>query len=153
MYLPAAETLRKRLRFEMDLSCFCLKPETTEHLFFSCQITLQFWQNVKDWLNVRIKNFEAQQILLYNDNLSKDICEMANIIIIMGKYHICKWKKQKPMLNCFRNELKNYLYSLQVLLDTHQPIQKLCHTMLQYLVFKDKQIQITWITSVIGLEW
>ncbi len=36
---------------------------------------------------------------------------MVNIIIIMGKYriHLSKWKNQKPFLNCFKNELKNYV--------------------------------------------
>lgn len=36
-YYPAAETL-------------------TLHLFYSCSITLQFWQNLNNWLGIKIEN-------------------------------------------------------------------------------------------------
>lgn len=41
---PAAETVRKRFSFEVDPCGFCgTEPETTEHLYFSCSVTMQFW--------------------------------------------------------------------------------------------------------------
>lgn len=45
------------------------------------------------------------QVLVYTDNLTKEISDKVNIIIIMGKYHIhsCKWKNQKPSLTWFIN--------------------------------------------------
>jgi len=52
---PAAEILRKRFRFEVDLCGFFSKePETIEHLFYSCPVTLQFWQDLYSWLSIGI---------------------------------------------------------------------------------------------------
>lgn len=51
--------------------------------------------------------------------MSKKVSKMVNIIFIMGKYHIHKnkWNNSKPNINCFKNEIKNYIASLKVGLD------------------------------------
>ncbi len=68
---PAAETLRKKIHFEIDPCVICLKePETINHLFFLCSVTFQFWQDLYSCLNSGTDNsfFEPFQILIYMDN-------------------------------------------------------------------------------------
>lgn len=60
--------------------------------------------------------------MIYIDGLSKKITKMVNIILIMGKYHIHKnkWRNGKPTTECFKNEIKNDITSLKVLLQENQ---------------------------------
>ena len=117
-YYPAAETLKKRFGFEVEACVFCLEePETIEHLFYSCRVTGQFWQNLHTWLSSTIQNispFDMNQILIYKNDTAKEISDTINIIMIMGKYHIhaCKWKNQRPSLISYKNELKILFSSL-----------------------------------------
>ena len=114
----------------MDPCVFCLtEHETTEHLFFSCSVTIRFWQDVYHWLNIGINNslFNKFQVMIYTEGMSKKMSKMVNIIIIMGKNHIHKdkWKNSKPSIVCFKNEIKNYMTSLK----ENQSINDLYKTM------------------------
>lgn len=139
-YYPTAETLKKRFGFEVEACVFCLEePETIEHLFYACRVTSQFWQNLHNWLSTTIENirpFEMNHILIYKNDTAKEISNMINIIIIMGKYHIhaCKWKNQRPSLIFFKNELNIFYSSLLLLAEKYSPIQKLCDGMSQLLM-------------------
>lgn len=77
--------------------------------------------------------------------MSKKVSKMVNIIFIMGKYHIHKnkWNNSKPNINCFKNEIKNYIASLKVLSEENQSINDLlnnvrvsCSLSLQSYVLK-----------------
>ena len=137
-YYPAAETLKKRFGFEVEACVFCLEePETIEHLFYSCRVTGQFWQNLHTWLSSTIQNispFDMNQILIYKNDTAKEISDTINIIMIMGKYHIhaCKWKNQRPSLISYKNELKILFSSLELLAGKYGPIQKLCNNLSQF---------------------
>ncbi len=139
---PAAEVLRKRFCFEVDPCVFCLEePETIEHLFFSCPVTVKFWQDLFSWLNIDINtdipSLNMFQILVYADGLSKKMSYMLNIIITMGKYHVhkSKWNNSKPSLNYFKNECKKYLESLKHLSKDNQSLGELYKSMYESLSF------------------
>ncbi len=116
------------------------EPETIEHFFFSCLITLKFWQDLFSWLNIDINtDIPSQnlfQVLVYADGLSKKMSFMLNIIITMGKYHVhkSKWNNSKPSLNCFKNECKKYLESLKHLSKDNQPLGELYNVWVSFLL-------------------
>lgn len=132
-YYPSAETLKKRFGFQVEVCVFCLEElHTIEHLFYSCTVTSQFWQNLYNWLNSSIENinpFDMNQILIYKN--ANELSDMINIIIIMGKCHLhtCKWKIKKLSLVCFKNKLRSFYSSLLPFTDKYGPIEKLCNHM------------------------
>ena len=99
--------------------------ETIEHLFFSCSVTMMLWEDVYRWLDIGINNslFNKSQVMIYMEGLSKKISKMV-IIFIPGKYHIHKnkWNNSKPTINCFKNEIENYITSLKVLSEENQSV-------------------------------
>lgn len=68
-YHAVAELLKKRFGFKVDPCCCCLQdPKTIEHHFYLCSVTQQFWQNLRNWLGIRLENvtlFDTHQILIY----------------------------------------------------------------------------------------
>lgn len=91
-------------------SCL-LNEETIDHLFFSCSVTTNFWQDLV--MNVRIDGItplSLTQVLYNNDFLSKELAMLQNVAIIKGKYHIhkCKWQNKSPSLIVLKVELKSF---------------------------------------------
>ena len=70
----------KRFNFEVNPCVFCMtEHETTEHLFFSCTVTMMFWKDVYRWLNIGINDslFNKFQVMIYMDGLSKKVSKMV----------------------------------------------------------------------------
>lgn len=138
-YYPSAETLRGRFGFEVDPCDFCHEnPERTEHLFFLCSVSRKFWQDVHSWLNNKIselEQFTIEDILIYNSKLTRDISLLINLIIIMGlNIHKNKWKKQLPNVNCFKNEFRMLLSSLNLVKNSKQTVEAICYAAEMFLV-------------------
>lgn len=139
-YYPSAETLRGRFGYEVDPCDFCHEnPERTEHLFFLCSVSRKFWQDVQRWLDNKIselEQFTIEDILIYNSKLTRDLSLLINLIIIMGKYHIHKnkWKKQLPNVNCFKNEFRMLLSSLNLVKNSKQTVEAICYAAEMFLI-------------------
>lgn len=131
-YYPSAETLRGRFGFEVECCEFCQNDiEKTEHLFFLCPISEKFWQNVHTWLSNKLSDLEQftiEDVLFYKSKLKKETSLLINLVIIMCKYHLhkSKWKKQLPNLECFKNEFKIYLFSINLVRNSNLLADKIC---------------------------
>lgn len=124
----------------MEPCVFCSEEEENiEHLFFSCPVVKEFWQDIMNWIKIKvgtISNFKLEQIIYGNDNLPKEICKICNILIIMGKYHIHKgkWQNKKPCIIVFKGEMKEYYSSLLCLKNSSETIHCLCEDIDKYLL-------------------
>ncbi len=92
-------------KIDIDLKCsFCeCSTETISHLFWSCQYTQHFWNNVEVFIADNIlKTFSLSYkhvILGYyiKDRSFKDVGFIINFILFLCKFHIhkCKFTKGK----------------------------------------------------------
>ncbi len=91
---PIADFLRKRFKFAVDPCVFCeVADETLEHvlLLFFCPVSKGFWSDLHYWLSPKIEGiptFDLSHILFYIDTLDSSICDVVNMIVLLGKYHI-----------------------------------------------------------------
>lgn len=140
-YYPAAEMLKKRFGFEVEPCGFCSQNvESIDHLFFSCSVTTDFWQDLVDWLSIRIDGMTPltlTQVLYNNGDPSKELSMLHKVVIIMGKYHIhkCKWQSKRPSLTVLKIELKSFLSSLELLRDSCKEAALICDNGTQSLSF------------------
>uniref|UniRef100_A0A3P9AV59 Reverse transcriptase domain-containing protein n=1 Tax=Maylandia zebra TaxID=106582 RepID=A0A3P9AV59_9CICH len=140
-YYPAAEMLKKRFGFEVEPCGFCSQnAESIDHLFFSCSVTTDFWQDLVDWLSIRIDGMTPltlTQVLYNNGDPSKELSMLHKVVIIMGKYHIhkCKWQSKRPSLTVLKIELKSFLSSLELLRDSCKEAALICDNGTQSLSF------------------
>ncbi len=102
-----------------SLKCsFCeCSSETISHLFWSCQYTQHFWNNVEVFIADNIlKTFSLSYkhvILGYyiKDRSLKDVGFIINFILFLCKFHIhkCKFTKGKPLFMVLEKEIKMYI--------------------------------------------
>ncbi len=117
---PSKDLLRRRFKIEDNLCTFCEKDtETTDHIFFSCNITQTFWDNIHKWMKQKITAFPpcisldnvtfGMILPDKNDELS------CNVILCLAKFFIHKNKvmRSSPRFAVFINEIKLYLKSLK----------------------------------------
>lgn len=140
-YYPAAAILRKRFRFEVEPCVFCsLEDETMEHLFYFCPVTKVFWQEILNWMKIKmnsITQLDLELVLYGIGKLPKNISKIVNIIIIMGKYHIHKgkWQNKTPSLATFKIEMQSYFLSLSHIKNSRNDVLDLCEDVSTWLIF------------------
>ena len=92
-----------------DLCTFCkATSETIRHLFIDCQISRNFWNNIKIWIeeksniNVNMTPF----FILFGSKYDP----ILTLIIIMAKFHLyrAKMMEKEPNLQLFKQEIKYY---------------------------------------------
>ena len=116
---------KRDLRFSHVQHCNTRKASL--HHFFNCNYSKTFWNNVQDWLNLKLNlpAFKISHIILYMDNLDTAYSDLVNIVIPLGKYHFhcSKWRGNKPSFTCFINESKLYYKSLKMVKDMNVAIK------------------------------
>ena len=97
--------------------CFCSNfSDNLEHFFYYCPITKQFWDSLKTWLTVLVPfkiELTVLEVLLGVVNIDRKYYSVVNYVILIGKYFICKSKKNNKDL-FFQNFLKSLKYKINL---------------------------------------
>ena len=90
-------------------------PELISHLFFECDVILNIWQQVKDWLASFNICMELNRNKLLFGVHSEPGNSILNFTILTVKYYIWRTKFQNvtPNLSDYKNYLKNKLDDLK----------------------------------------
>lgn len=108
---PSNEFVKKRFKFEVDNCHICnIYVETTEHLFYECQMAQNLWKSLHSMLSSRSINidfFSYQNIQMGVILQNKNDEFLVNNLIIATKYYIhkCRFAKSSPTWSAFKNEL------------------------------------------------
>ena len=91
--------------------------ETISHLFYDCNIVLNFWQKLRDWLETLQSPIvfpHSKKAVLFGIN-DQPYDSVLNFIILCSKYYIWKTRLQSnpPYLNLFKIFLKSKLNDLR----------------------------------------
>jgi len=100
---------------QTDLCDSCnSEKETITHLFVNCPRVVQFWEDLRNWIELTTANMSittrTKDILFgYSPEQS-----LKNLILTLGKSHVyrCKFDNQMPSLNMFIHKLRNH-YSIE----------------------------------------
>lgn len=116
---PSKELLRNRFNIDDNKCSFCENDiETIDHIFYECNKTHIFWNNLEKWIKQKIVFSESISrdmitfgILLKN----KDVELCCNLIFCLAKFFIHKQRvlKSFPIFNVFLIEFHIYLKSLK----------------------------------------
>uniref|UniRef100_A0A1A8QY68 Reverse transcriptase domain-containing protein n=1 Tax=Nothobranchius pienaari TaxID=704102 RepID=A0A1A8QY68_9TELE len=111
-----------RFKKDIDVKCsFCnLHPETTSHLFWTCEFTYKFWKDVNSFLT---HNILPDFSLFYKNVIfgcfggsgkNNDALFLINLILFVAKFHIHKSKlcNKKPFFPVLRAELEQYISTI-----------------------------------------
>ena len=97
--------------------CFCSNfSDNLKHFFYYCPITKQFWDSLKTWLTVLVPfkiELTVLEVLLGVVNIDRKYYSVVNYVILIGKYFICKSKKNNKYL-FFQNFLKSLKYKINL---------------------------------------
>ncbi len=100
----------------IDVKCvFCnAEEETLKHLFFECQFSQIFRKKIENCISLQSNlpiNLEAKDVLFYYRNKERKIQHLANLIILIAKFHIhkVKFSKGRTFFPVFETEFKNYV--------------------------------------------
>ena len=118
---PSKELLRLRFNIGDNLCTFCENDiETTDHIFFSCDIIQTFWVDIHNWIKLKIVLFPAaisRDDVTFGMNLQNKYDELCcNLILCLAKFFIHKNRVVKSSLKfiVFMNEFKLYMKSLKL---------------------------------------
>ena len=85
---------------------FCKNQvETIKHLFWDCQLSNSFWDEIKSWINSKCTdvntNWTSSDIILGNEHLNKATLNL----ILLGKYTLyrCKLQNSVPSFNLYKS--------------------------------------------------
>ena len=95
---PVKEVL-ERFKINIDSTCvFCDSDrETIFHLFFHCNRSTLFWTDMQNFINrkmstnVQINVFDVMLYFVFY-GMDSNITYIIQLLIILGKFHIHKWK-------------------------------------------------------------
>jgi len=78
---------------------------------------ITFWKNVENYLSIKTKKtitIERKQIITYFDCRDSSLCNIVNLLILLGKFHIhkAKFSKAKTCFKFFQMETDIYFESL-----------------------------------------
>ena len=108
------DLLYKQLIKQDDLCSFCgLLTEKIEHLFWHCNVVVEFWESIERWFFERIQfslNIDKQTAIFgitFNRHFNKPI----NYILIITRYYIYKCRINNKRLNLltWRKEVNRFL--------------------------------------------
>ena len=98
---------------------FCNKTNVSIcHLYWECEETQLFWNNLEKWLNIYFLNeIKFTKIMVWFGTLSNN--RLLNHIIFSVKRHIhmCDIKSISPSLKAFKNILKD-IFSVENYVET-----------------------------------
>lgn len=103
-----------------DFCSFCkTKQESLSHLFYGCSFCITFWKNVESYVAFKTKHtitLEGKQIITYFDCSNRSLCNIVNLFILLGKFHIhkAKFSKSRPCFKFFQIETDIYFESLKL---------------------------------------
>lgn len=118
---PCKELLRLHFNINDNLCTFCKNDiETTDHIFFSCDIKQTFWTDIHNWIKLKIVSFPAAitrddvTLGLMWQNKNDELC--CNVILCLSKCFIHKYRgmKSPPKWMVFMHEVKLYTKSLEL---------------------------------------
>jgi len=102
-----------------NLCTFCkMSSETIEHLFHDCQLVLDFWKMLSQWISNKIDiniPIDKRSILF---GIPKKHAKVINWLIINIKQYIYNMKMQETRLNIYalQNILQSKMYSEKYIL-------------------------------------
>ncbi len=102
---------------ESDLCVECALPDTIEHYFYECNISIMFWRNLERWINTVLDvhiQLTICDVLLGIPNPGGDqVLFLINYCILNGKWYIYRQKLHEKIVffPVFLSELK---YNLEV---------------------------------------
>ena len=101
--------LAKIGRIQSDLRSFCQTfPETSEHLFYRCSSSREFWTKFENfWLTVARKQIKLDSINIILGTLDQR-SNLLSYFIILGKLYLwnCRKNKQVPLFLPFEDVVK-----------------------------------------------
>lgn len=97
-----------------DLCSFCgLLPEKIEHLFWHCNVVVEFWESVERWIfeNIQFSLNINKQIAIFGITFNVQFNEPVNYILIITRYFIYKCRLNHKPLNLltWRKEVNQFL--------------------------------------------
>jgi len=77
-----------------------------------------FWKNVESYLSFKTNKtitIEGKQVITYFDCRDRNLCNIVNLFVLLGNFHIhkAKFSKSKPCFNFFQIETDIYFESLK----------------------------------------
>lgn len=122
-FYPVKKFLQ-RFRTDVELSCsFCLNAdETVEHLFWSCQYTLEFWYDIGAFVKLKLlPEFSIQmRNIIFGyfdlDPTKENICFIINLLLFLSKFYVhkCKFSNCKPAFVVFLRDMEKYINLISV---------------------------------------
>ena len=127
--LATNDFLHKIKKKENDKCTFCkVVKETIEHVFWSCPISAQLWEDLNNWIfqqtNLELPiNFD---FVLFGFLQKSQMNYVRNIIILLSKYYIYKTKleERNPNINALKNYLRENLYIEKHIYMSNNSIEK-----------------------------
>lgn len=100
--------LKKMNILDEDICSLCNdEQETLIHLFWHCEVSQQFWRDLKEYINTKCNltydNWTAYDIIFGNPKLHK----VVNLILLQAKLFLYynKIKKQRPCFESFKKQI------------------------------------------------
>ena len=97
-----------------------------------------------------------QHVLVDTDIHSKEISDMVNTVIIIGKWFMLVIRKTETLNLFFFYEIESYFSTLNMLADEHQQIQKIYQAISQLLLFflssNSIIFWVIWLFFLLGLN-
>jgi len=92
--------------------------ESLEHLFYLCQFSKKFWDDLYNWLRLKyeIPDFNFKTIKYLSFSLSYDIEFLVNNIVLLANYfiHKCRFFKSLPTFLLFHKDLMIFFKALRL---------------------------------------